>query len=212
MDVVIFGVGETADVFHYYLTHESPHDVIAFTADEEFMVTDSHLDLPVIPFHELQPQRDVRLFVASSFKRHNAQREEIVARVARRGFLMTSYLSPRAWAPHDIVLRPNTFIMENNVIQPYVEIGENVIIWSGNHIGHHTMIGNNCFIASHAVISGHVRIGDNTFVGVNATIRDNVTIGKRCIIGAGALVLHDVPDDSVVRGHESIVYLGSTVA
>ena len=145
------------------------------------------------------------MFVGVSFKRLNDARTEILKRAQARGFLSTSYLSPRAWAPHDIVLLPNTFIMENNVIQPHVTIGENCILWSGNHVGHHSHIGHNVFIASHAVISGHVRIGDNTFIGVNATIRDNVTIGKRCVIGAGALVLHDVPDDSVVLGPESPV-------
>ena len=192
MDVVIFGTGEVADVFHYYLTHEPVGltNVVAFTLDDDFVTEDKHLGLPVIPFSELRVPSEsaplLRVFVGASFKGINDVRTAILKRVQARGFLSTSYLSPFARAPRDIVLRPNTFIMENNVIQPYVSIGENCIIWSGNHIGHNTYIGDNVFIASHAVISGHVTIGDNTFIGVNATIRDGISIGKRCVIGRGA--------------------------
>src|SRR6516165_10578295 len=96
--------------------------------------------------------------------------------------------------------KPNTFIMENNVIQPYVRIGQNVIMWSGNHIGHHTEIADNCFIASHVVVSGSVKVGRNTFIGVNATLRDNITIGASNVIGAACLILEDTPDEAVYRG------------
>jgi UDP-3-O-[3-hydroxymyristoyl] glucosamine N-acyltransferase len=90
--------------------------------------------------------------------------------------------------------------MEHNTIQPFVEIGENVILWSGNHIGHHSRVGDNCFISSHVVISGGVSIGANTFIGVNATLRDNIKIGSHNVIGAGALILNDTEDYAVYPG------------
>ena len=83
----------------------------------------------------------------------------------------------------------NCFILEDNTIQPYVEIGNNVTLWSGNHIGHHSIIRDHCFITSHVVVSGGVEIGENTFIGVNATLRDHIKIGKSNVIGAGALIL-----------------------
>ena len=213
MDVVIFGTGEVADVAAWYIGHESEHRVVAFMLDPEYIKELRHLGLPVIPFGEDYLTKDERLFIAMSFKGVNAPRAAKVAEAKAQGCKPFSYFSPRAWAWDGFVCYPNTFVMEGNVIQPYTTIGEDCIVWSGNHIGHHTTIGDHCFIASHAVISGHVRIGDNTFIGVNATIRDNVTIGKRCVIGAGALVLHDVPDDSVVLGPESpVVPRRSTVA
>jgi acetyltransferase-like isoleucine patch superfamily enzyme len=98
------------------------------------------------------------------------------------------------------VAKPNTFIMEHNTIQPFVEIGRNVILWSGNHIGHHSRIADHCFIASHVVVSGGVTIGEHCFLGVNATLRDNIAIGSHCVVGAGALLLADAPDFSVYPG------------
>ncbi len=91
----------------------------------------------------------------------------------------------------------NCFILEDNTIQPFAVIGDNVTLWSGNHIGHHARIGSNCFITSHVVVSGGVVIGEGSFVGVNATLRDHVTIGRNVVIGAGSLILHDVADYAV---------------
>ena len=77
------------------------------------------------------------------------------------------------------------FILENNIIQPYVKIGNNVTLWSGNHIGHHSVIKDHCLFPL-VVISGRVTVDEQCFFGVNSTIRDNITIGKKSMIGAGS--------------------------
>lgn len=95
----------------------------------------------------------------------------------------------------------NCFILEDNTIQPFVKIGNNVTLWSGNHVGHHSVIEDHCFLASHIVVSGRVRIGRSCFIGVNATFRDHVDIGEKSIIGAGALILSDVQPEGVYIGN-----------
>ena len=83
----------------------------------------------------------------------------------------------------------NCFIMENNVIQPFASIGNDVIMWGGSFVGHESVIKDHCFVASHAVISGLVTIEPNCFIGVNATIRDEITIARECVLGAGVVVM-----------------------
>ena len=34
---IVLGVGQFADMAHFYLTHDSPHDVTAFTVDSEYL-------------------------------------------------------------------------------------------------------------------------------------------------------------------------------
>ena len=54
--------------------------------------------------------------------------------VKKKGFQL-SYISTKAF----VGVLPNLencFILENNVIQHGVTIGNNVTLWSGNHIGH----------------------------------------------------------------------------
>jgi sugar O-acyltransferase (sialic acid O-acetyltransferase NeuD family) len=199
-DVVIFGMGQIAEVVHYYLTIEGKRNVVGFTVDEAFRKADELMGLPVLAFETIEerhPPESCDMFVAVSFRRVNKDREEKVAAAEAKGYTLTSHVSPDATVWRGFVALPNTIIMEHNVIQPFVTIGRNVTVWSGNHIGHHTHIEDNCFIASHAVISGSVTVGEGSFIGVNATIRDNVKIGKRNVLGAGTLILDNTPAGAV---------------
>ncbi len=203
--LIIFGIGQIAEVVHYYLTEEAGRTVDAFTVDEEFLTVERLLGLPVVSFAEVQrhyPPATHEMFVAMSFKKVNTLREGKVteAKAKAKGYALANHVSPRATVWSGFELHPNTIVMENNVIQPYVKIGGDVIMWSGNHVGHHSTIADHCFIASHAVISGGVSIGEGTFVGVNVTIRDNVTVGSRNVLGAGTLILSDTPDNAVFMG------------
>lgn len=202
-DVVIFGMGQIAEMAHWCLTAEGGRKVVAFTVDAGWRTADSLLGLPVVDFAEVQdrfPPAAHEMFVAVSYQKINAVRRAKADAAEAKGYVLTSHVSPRATVWPDLEVRPNTIIMENNVIQPYVSIGRNVTLWSGNHIGHHTIIEDDCFIASHAVISGSCRIGAGTFIGVNATLRDNIELGKRCVVGAGTLILYSAPNEAVFIG------------
>lgn len=205
--VVIFGIGEIAELADYYFSCDSQYEVVGFTVDRAFMQQAEFRGRPVVAFEDVEdkfpPDRHA-MFVAVSYAKINAVRAEKVAAASAKGYHLASYLSSRATAFPEFELKENCFILEDNTIQPFASVGANVTLWSGNHIGHHSVIEDDVFLASHVVVSGGVRIGRGTFVGVNVTIRDHVTIGQRCVLGAGALVLEDQPDLSVVapRGTE----------
>ena len=144
------------------------------------------------------------MFVAIGFSGVNKARREVYEECKARGYELISYVNSRATCWGELVLGDNCFVFEENVIQPNVRIGNDVIVWSGNHIGHDSTIEDHGFIASHAVISGNVTIGESSFVGVNATFRDGIAVAPRCVIGAGALIMKDTVEGGVysVRGTE----------
>ncbi|QDM28165.1 acetyltransferase [Tardiphaga sp. vice304] len=206
-EVVIFGTGEIAVLADFYLTHDSSRRVAAFTVDAAFMKQRTYLDKPVVSFEELAasyPPDTYDLFVAVSYGKLNGTRTAKASAARAMGYHLVSYVSSRATVFPDLTHGDNCFILENNVIQPYVKIGNNVTLWSGNHIGHHSTIKDNVFMASHVVVSGGVTVGEASFVGVNVTLRDHVSIGDHCVLGAGALVLENLPPGSVLapRGTE----------
>ncbi len=204
-DVILFGTGQMAEVAKFYLDWEGTHKVVAFTVDQQFISEPKKDGLPVVAWEELKesyPPDQVSLFCPISYKAVNQYRKERFLAGIERGYDFISFIHPRSYYYNTPVGR-NTFIMEANVIQPHVKIGDNCILWSGNHIGHHTSILNHTFIASHVVVSGGVEVGERCFLGVNATIRDNVKLGEACVIGAAAVVLSDLPDKSVVPGTRS---------
>jgi sugar O-acyltransferase (sialic acid O-acetyltransferase NeuD family) len=208
-DVVLFGLGDFARIARTYLDADSPHRVVAFTADEAYIETDELEGLPVVPFERLtetHPPDDHAMFVAIGFSGVNRARREVYDQCRERGYDLISYVNSRATYWGELALGDNCFVFEENVIQPNVRIGNNVILWSGNHVGHDSTIEDHVFIASHAVISGNVTIGESSFVGVNATFRDGIRVAPRCVIGAGALIMKDTVEGGVyaVRGTEPL--------
>lgn len=201
--LVIFGTGDIAQLAHYYFSTDSDYQIVAFTVDAEYITEREFCGLPVVPFDEVLQRYSPEthnLFVALAYSGLNSVRKEKYLAGKAMGYRMVSYVSTRATVLNNGAIGDNCFIFEDNTIQPFVTIGNNVTLWSGNHIGHHSRINDHCFIASHVVISGGVEIGECSFIGVNATLRDHIKVGERCVIGAGALLLADADAEGVYIG------------
>jgi sugar O-acyltransferase (sialic acid O-acetyltransferase NeuD family) len=198
--VVIFGTGEFAQVASVYLRCDSAYEVAAFTVDPEHRDAKTLQGLDVVSFADLErthPPDRYAMFVAIGFSKLNRARAQVFERCKVCGYELISYINSKAIHWGEFSMGENCFIFENNVIQPFVKIGQDVILWSGNHIGHHVTIGDHCFVTSQVVLSGGVSVGSYSFVGVNATVRDHVTIAPSCVIGAGALILEDTREAGV---------------
>ena len=201
--LVIFGTGDIAQLAHFYFSTDSEYEVLAFTVDAAYRTKTTFCSLPVFSFEEISTQytpEQCELFVALSYSKLNEVRKEKYLAAKALGYRIASFVSSRATVLNQGRIGENCFIFEDNTIQPFVTIGNNVTLWSGNHIGHHSTIKDHCFIASHVVVSGGVEIGEQCFVGVNATLRDHIKIGEKCVIGAGALLLADAEPEGVYIG------------
>lgn len=201
--LVIIGDSAFAEVAYEYFTHDSPYEVVAFAVEREYLRRDTLFELPVVPYEELEQRYEPQshfFFAANVYTKLNQLRTRLYRETKAKGYAPASYISSRAFVWRNVKLGEHCFIFENNVVQPFVTIGDNVILWSGNHIGHHSTIKSHCFIASHVVVSGFVEIGESCFVGVNATFANNLTVGDSCLIGASALVLSDVEAGKTVTG------------
>lgn len=198
--LIIFGNEKMAEMAHFYFSHDSTYEVAAFTVDSSYIKEKEFRGLPVVPFEDiinLYPPDDFNMFVALGYKSLNMIREKKYFEAKGKGYEIPSYLSSKASHWGDTKIGENCFILENQVLQPNITIGNNVVLWSGNHFGHDVVIGDSTWLASHIVVSGNVKIGKYCFVGVNACFKDHINIGNECIIGAGSIILRDVPDKSV---------------
>ena len=201
--VVIFGTGDIGQLAHFYLTHDSSYHIAAFCADAAFIQTTAWLGLPLVPFEEIvdvYPPDDFDMFVALSYSKLNETRAAKYAEAKAKGYKLISYVCSRSVMWGETVIGDNCLIFENQTIQPFVRIGNDVTMWSGNHLGHHSTIGDHGFITSHVVISGHVEIGPYCFLGVNSTVRDGIRLAPRSVIGAGATIVKNTVEGGVYRG------------
>lgn len=205
--LVIVGDGEFAEIAYEYFTHDSPHDVVAFAVERDYLTKSELFGLPVMSIDELpaaHPPADHLVFVAVTHTQLNRVRTRLVGQMRAMGYACATYVSSRAFVWHNVEVGANCFIFEGNVLQHHVKVGDNVILWSGNHIGHRAKVDDNCFFSSHVVVSGYARIGASCFMGVNSTIGDKVTIGADVVVGAGAVVLKDVADRQIMRGNPAV--------
>lgn len=201
--LVIFGAGDIAQLAHYYFSTDSDYEVVAFTVDAAYVTEPVFCGLPVVPFEEVAEKyrpEEYAFFIALSYSKLNMVRKEKYLAARALGYSLASFISSRANVLNDGRIGENCFILEDNTIQPFSTIGNNVTLWSGNHIGHHAIVMDHCFIASHVVISGGVEVGEQCFIGVNATLRDHIKVGEKCVIGAGALLLADAEAEGIYSG------------
>ena len=206
--IVVFGVLDTAELAHYYITNDSEYEVIAFTINKDYIKKDTFQprgydkEYPVVPFEDLEniyPPNKYLLFAPMTGVKMNTMRKNIYEEGKSKGYEYYTYVSSKATTNGNII-GENCFILEDNTLQPFTKIGNNVVLWSGNHIGHHGKIEDHVFFTSHVVMSGHCHIKERAWLGVNATIRDFTTIGEGSLIAMGSLITKDTDDDSFYMG------------
>jgi len=203
--IVIFGTGELAQRIFFYLK-DSEDDVVAFSANKSNIDSNELLGLPVVPFENIQekyPPEKFSMFIALAYSEMNKKRTRFFEQAKNKGYELYSYVHPSTKIWDEFEMGENCFILAENIIQPFVKIGDNVLIGSNNLISHNTIIENNCFLTSNITLGGHIIIGANSFVGLSATINQRVKIGKECIIGAGTLITKDVQDKEVYAENSS---------
>lgn len=133
----------------------------------------------------------------------NRDRERVFNEIHAKGYRMISYVSSKATLFGNEI-GENCFILENNTLQPFTRVGNNVVLWSGNHLGHHSYVRDHVTFTSHVVMSGHCDIGSNSFLGVNSTLRDGIRIAEGCFIAMGSTVMKNTEPWSVYRGNPAL--------
>lgn len=202
--LLIIGNGEIAAMAFEYFTHDSDREVAGFAIGEDYITGPSYCDRPLVPLSEIEgrfPPDQYDAFVAIGDLKLNRVRRQHVDDLKRRGYRLASYVSSAAFVWRNVEIGENCFILEHNVLQPFVRIGDNVTLWSGNHIGHRSVVEDNVFMSSHVVVSGYCRIGANSFLGVNSAIAHQVKIAEDNFIAMGAVISASTEPDTVYQGN-----------
>ncbi len=202
--VVIFGLRDFASLAHFYLEHDSEHEVVAFSVTRKYLPEERTFEgLPVVPFEEVENiygPSEFHFFAPMSHRKMNRVRESVYHQIKEKGYQLISYVSSKATVFPSAQIGENCFILEDNTIQPFTPIGNNVMMWSGNHIGHHGTIKDHVLFTSHVVLSGHCIVDPYCFFGVNSTIRDFTHIAEGSLIAMGACVTKDTEPWGVYSG------------
>ena len=191
--LLIIGNGEIAAMAREYFVHDTDRAVAAFAIGADYITDDRFEGLPVVSLEVALSRYPASEYDAFVFDWCRAQ-----------GYRLASYVSSRAFVWHNVSIGENCFILEQNVLQPFVTVGDNVTLWSGNHIGHRSVIADDVFMASHVVVSGFCTVGRSSFLGVNAALANGITVAEDNFIAMGAVVNRSTEPDSVYMGHPAV--------
>ena len=205
--IVIFGIQDFAELAHYYLENDSEHKVVAFCVNAQYLPAErTFRGLPVIAFEEIHehfPPSDHKFFAPMAPAKMNRLRESVYKAIKAKGYGLISYVSSKATLFGNPV-GDNCFILEDNTIQPFTSIGNNVILWSGNHIGHHSVIKDHIMFTSHVVLSGHCVVENYCTLGVNATIRDGITLAEGTFVAMAASIIKNTESWALYKGNPAV--------
>lgn len=201
--IVIFGINDTAELADFYIENDTESEVIAFTVDKEYINDKTTFrGRPLIPFEEIENHylpSDIMMFAPMTGSNMNKDRERVYNKIKDKGYAMYTYVSSKATVCNNEI-GDNCFILEDNTLQPFTKIGNNVVMWSGNHIGHHGEIKDHVFFTSHVVLSGHCLVESYSWFGVNATVRDYSHIAEGTLVAMSACITKNTEPWGVYMG------------
>lgn len=198
--LVVFGLGDIADVAFTYFSEDSDYDVVAYTVDAAYRDRDAFHGVPVVPYQDLRGHYDpaeVSLFVAAGYGDNNRLRAGLIDRARGDGWTLASYVASRAavWASS---IGENCMVIDTTAIQPGCVVGAGSVLWTNTMVGEGTSIGACCYIGPTSIIGGHAAVGDRCVIGPLAHVASHRKVGEGSFIGATARVYADAPPGTVM--------------
>ena len=201
--IIIFGIGQLAQLLHEYMKGDAKYQVVAFTVDDPRINT--LFDIPVIDFSKLETQynpSEYKILVVIGYSERNQKRKRVFNRVKEKGYSMINYIHPTSIIHKSTKMGENCIILENNVFQPFVSIGDDLGMLSSNVVSHHVKIKDHCFLTEHVTVGGRVVIGSGSTLGFNSTIKQRVKIAKKTFVGADVFIKSDTIENSVYEAQD----------
>jgi sugar O-acyltransferase (sialic acid O-acetyltransferase NeuD family) len=198
--IVIFGTGAGSDTARRYFEWDTPHDVIGYIVDREFLTGPTFNGRPVVAVDEAVEKfspDDVLAFVPLGSARMNMLRAEKYQLLKSLGYRFATYVHASNRLRGHCEIGENCFILENQSVNFDAAIGNNVVIWSGCQIGDRSRIADHAFLAAHVVLNGDVSIGEYVYLGSNCNISNGVHVARQSFIGANALITGNTQERAV---------------
>ncbi len=189
-EIFIYGIGDFAKLMLHYFKTDSSYNVIGFCADSKYINDEEFCKLPIISFEEINliyPSSKYQVFVAIGYSNMRS-RKIIYNKIKSKNYQCVNYISSKATLANNIIIGENNVILENVVIEPFANIGNNNVIWSSSNICHNTKIHSHCFIAAQTLVGGFSEIKENCFLGFNSTVLQNIVLEDETLVAAKTLI------------------------
>ncbi len=129
------------------------------------------------------------------------KKREIIARTGIPRERFATIVHPTASVSRTAQLGRGVVIFQHVTVTSRVVVGDHVMVLPHTALSHDNVIGAYTSIAGGVVLSGNVRVAEACYIGARACVKDGVTLGAGSLVGMGSVVLHDVPENTIVVGN-----------
>lgn len=203
-DLVIIGAGglgrETAWLVERINQREQLWNVLGFIDDKEEMQDKMVNGYKVIGNCEKITEYSNSYVICAVGA--SKTREHIIDKVKQLvpDIKFATLIDPKVEMSDDVSIGEGCIICAGTIISVNVTIGKNVIIDWNCTVGHDAVLEDNVMLYPSVNVSGTTRIGTGVELGTGTQIIQGKKIGKYSVIGAGAVVVSDIPEQCVAVG------------
>ena len=186
--IIIFGVSDLGRLLLWYLKKDTLREVVAFTANKDYIDQDSYCGLPVIPFEnitEIYSPDDYEILIAIGNRKMNDIRKKVFYDCKEKGDTIASYIHSTV-SLNSCDLGEGNILLENCLIYPFSKIGKGNLLWDHVLISHDCVVGDFNTFSSYADLCGYVTIGNNGYYGKHCIINDYAKMADYTLVGAAA--------------------------
>ena len=213
MKTFVFGDNDLAKILLYYLEQDGT-EVEGFVLNKKYIGENTQaMPRPIFAIEDMIEKygaENCNVYFMVGYKKVNRTRFAALESLKKTGVNICTYIHPSCVVSSTAKIGKGVVLLENVVVEAFVEIGNGNYFGPGTNIGHDTKIGDCNFIASGVVFCGRVKVKDRCFFGANSAVSQDVTIDDECVVGACAFVDRDLPKEVVFLPARSQILEGKT--
>ena len=181
--LVIFGTGGMGREAAQW-ARDCGYEEINFTVDDNYFISSTVDDFPVIPFSTIKIE-DFLWLVAIG---NSLNREATVKKIKGRAKFAT-LIHPAARVQRSSTIGEGVIIAPTVGISVNTKIGCHAIVNSQSIIGHDSNVGDFATISPGVAILGNCEIGSHAFIGANSSVKEGLAIANGTVVGMGTVVI-----------------------
>jgi acetyltransferase-like isoleucine patch superfamily enzyme len=144
------------------------------------------------------PAHEVRYVLAAVDPNERAARDELLSALGVEPVPLL--LHPASTFGSDLRIGPGAVIAAGVRITTNVETGRHLRVGPDSTLSHDGVYGDYVTLDGKVNVAGNVTVGDRVWLHSGGIVIPGRSIGSAAVVEEGAVVVHDVPDDTVVAG------------
>ncbi|MGE3182047.1 MAG: NeuD/PglB/VioB family sugar acetyltransferase, partial [Phycisphaerae bacterium] len=210
-EVIIYGAGSLGQVVLEILRSRS-YNVIAFIDRDPTKTGETIAGVPVHRHRQDLPDpwrsRRISAIVAIG---DNRTRVRMADRLRSANVTLVSAIDPSASIAKSATVGPHAIICSRATVCVHAIIHADCVIRSGAIVEHDNVIERGAFLEPAVRLAGGVTIEQGARVGIGASIIPGRRVGSHAVVEPGAVVIHNVPERTMVGGAPAMAICRSGV-